>query len=113
MKNTITIYQYIPKYTTYSERWAAGKDTYKQMDEILDTIPKDASVCCSSFLLAHVADRAEVYELRYHGDVGDTDYVIFDARYKIEEKQLNAFLDQGYVVKEEHEGMVLILEKVN
>ncbi len=103
----------LPKYTTYSKKWEAGKDTYKQMDEILDTIPEDASVCCSSFLLAHVADREEVYELRYHGDVGDTDYVIFDARYKIEEDQLNAFLDQGYVVKEEHEGMLLILEKVN
>lgn len=101
----------LPKYNTYSDRWEAGKDTYQKMDEILDTIPEDASVCCSSFLLAHVADRAEVYELKYHGDVGDTDYVIFDARYSIDKEQLNAYLDQGYVVKEEHKGMLLILEK--
>jgi len=101
----------LPKYTTYSERWESGKDTYRKMDEILDTIPKDASVCCSSFLLSHIADREEVYELKYHENVGDTDYVIFDKRYSVDKKQLQAYLDQGYVVKEEHDGMLLILEK--
>ncbi len=101
----------LPKYTTYTQRWETGKDTYRQMDAILDTIPEDASVTCSSFLLAHIADREEIYELKYHGDVGDTDYVVFDARYKIDEEQLNAYLAQGYVVKEEHKGMILILEK--
>ncbi len=101
----------LPKLNTYHDRWDAGKDTYRQMDAILDTIPKDASVTCSSFLLAHLADRDEIYELKYHENVGDTDYVIFDARYKIEEDQLNAYYDQGYVVKEEHKGMLLILEK--
>lgn len=103
----------IPKYATYYERWQTGHENYQKMDEILDTIPEDASVCCSTFLLAHVADRDEVYELNYHGNVGDIDYVIFDARYAIDEKQLNAYLDQGYTVKEEHEGLLLILEKAD
>ena len=101
----------LPKLNTYHDRYDSGKETYQQMDAILDTIPKDASVTCSSFLLAHLADRDEIYELRYHGNEGDTDFVIFDARYTIDKEQLNAYLDQGYVIKEEHKGMLLILEK--
>ena len=100
-----------PKVTTYTKRWESGKDTYTKMDEILDTIPEDASVACSSFLLAHIADRAEVYELKYHGNEGDVDYIVYDARYEIDKDQLKSFLDQGYTVKEKHEGLIVILEK--
>ncbi len=101
----------MPKYTTYTERWENGKETYQKMEEILDTIPEDASVCCSSMLLAHMADREEIYELKYHENEGDVDYVVFDARSAVDKKQLNAYLDQGYVVKEEHEKLLLILQR--
>lgn len=101
----------IPTFNTYRTKWEDGKEKFQKMDEILDTIPEDASLCVSTMLLAHVADRDEVYEINYHGNVGDVDYVIFDARYSIDDKKLNAYLDQGYTVKEEHKGMLLILEK--
>jgi hypothetical protein len=94
-------------------RWENDKDTYIKMDAILDTIPKDASVCCDTYLLPHLADREEIYELYYHGNEGDIDYVVFDARYSIDKKQLNSYLAQGYVIKEEYEGLLLILEKGN
>lgn len=121
----------LPKLNTYQDKWEAGKDTYQRMDEILDTIPKDASVTCSSFLLAHLADRDEIYEIKYHlkalkkeSDVktvddfqdfdGPTDYIIFDYRSslsKLDKLRMQIYLDNGYVVKEEHKGMILILEK--
>ena len=100
-----------PKYTSYTERWEKDKDTYTKMEEILDTIPDDASVACSSFLLAHIADRDEIYELKYHGDEGNVDYIIYDARYAIDKEQYQSFLNQGYTVKESHEGLIVILEK--
>ena len=83
------------------------------MEAILDTIPKDASVCCSTFLLSHLADRDEIYEIYYHDDIGDVDYVIFDTRGGIDNNQLTAFLNQGYEIKEEHPGMLTILEKTD
>ena len=39
------------------------------------------------------------------------DYVVFDARYKIDEDRYNAFIEQGYTVMEEHKGKILILQK--
>ena len=102
-----------PMLYTYYVRWENDQDTYIKMDAILDTIPEDASVCCDTFLLPHLADREEIYELYYHGNEGDIDYVVFDARYSIDKKQLNSYLAQGYVIKEEYEGLLLILEKGN
>ena len=101
----------IPTFWVNYNNWQANQEKYIQMDAILDTIPKEASVCCSTYLLSHLADREEIYELNYHGNVGDVDYVIFDARYKIDEKQLKTYQNQGYVVLEEHENMLLILHK--
>lgn len=102
----------VPKLNSYTKKWEDGKDMYQEMDRVLDTIPKDASLCVSSMLLAHVADRDVVYELRYHGNEGDVDYVIFDKRYKVDEEMLNAYLGQGYVqVMEEESKKLLILQK--
>ena len=83
------------------------------METILDTIPSDASVCCSTFLLSHLADRDEVYELYYHDDEADVDYVEFDIRNSINNTQLTAFLQKGYEIKENHPQMLIILEKTD
>ena len=88
-----------------------NREQYIRMEEILQTIPKDASVCCSTFLLPHLADRDEVYEIHYHEGEGNVDYVIFDARYPIDQKALHVFGREGYVVLEEHEKLLLILVK--
>ncbi|MBR5453705.1 MAG: DUF2079 domain-containing protein [Clostridia bacterium] len=101
----------LPTLKENRDDYKANLDKYTQMEEILDTIPKDASVCCSTFLLSHLADRDEVYELYYHGNVGDVDYVIFDARSAIDNEQLTAYVDQGYEVKGSHPGLLIILQK--
>lgn len=101
----------LPNLKNYREKWDKNKETYQQMEEILDTIPDDASVACSSMLLAHIADRDEIYELKYHGNEGNVDLIIYDLRYKVDEEQYKSFIEQGYTVKEKHDGMILILHK--
>ncbi len=101
----------VPKYTTYTERYASGKEQYRQMDEILDTVPEDASVACSSFLLAHFADRTEIYEVSYHGNKPDVDYVVLDARYASHKEYKTAYLAYGYRIVSEEGSPILILQK--
>ena len=101
----------LPSLSSNYERYESGKENYKQMEAILDTIPEDASVCCSTMLLAHIADRDEIYELKYHGNEGDVDYIVIDGRRKDDVARVRAFTSQGYTVKEEHEGLIIILTK--
>jgi hypothetical protein len=81
------------------------------MDEILDSIPTEASVACPGYILPHVANRREVYELYYHGNEGDVDYIVLDGRSSVDKKLLETFLRQGYVVWQENEGLLTILKK--
>ena len=104
---------YIPSNLTYYQKaWKENKEIYLQMDEILSTIPQDASVACPGYILPHVANRREVYELYYHGNEGDVDYVILDARSSVDEKQIEEFLKQNYYISEEYEGLLIILKKM-
>ncbi len=104
----------LPKWDSYIARWESGKDTYTQMEAILDTLPENASLNVSSMLLAHVADRDVVYQIDYHGNKPDIDYVVFDARsgYFNEKAKQNrdAYLALGYTIYEEHKGLILILK---
>ncbi len=103
----------LPKVDTYVLRQKENATLYSEMEDILDTIPEDASLNISTMLLAHVADRDVIYEINYHGDKPDVDYVVFDIRYgldKTAENHKNAYLEHGYTVWEEHEGKILILK---
>ncbi len=100
-----------PTVSSYNSRYLNDKQTYKQMDEILETIPEDAVISVDTFLLAHVADRKEVYQIKYHGTEDDVEYVVFDGRYAIDQKVLNDYLNKGYYIHEEHKGLITILKK--
>ena len=103
---------YIPsKLTYYQKAWEEKKEIYLQMDEILNSVPTEASVACPGYILPHIADRREVYELYYHGNAGDVDYIVLDGRSSVDEKQLKTFLSQGYVIWQEHEGLLTVLKK--
>ena len=116
----------MPKYTYYVDRWNSGKDTFRKMDEVLDTLPDDASLCVSTSLLAHVHDHDILYEINYNapeskGEINiihdDIDYVVFDARSMSSkaEKQKRAFIAAGFEVDEsyaETEDLILVLKRV-
>ena len=83
------------------------------MEEILDTVPEDATVTASCMLVPHLAQRDVIYELAYHKQA-DTDYLVLDIRpgYSAEtQKQAQFFRDAGYVTTEVHENMIEILQK--
>lgn len=65
----------------YYASYLASREDAKRIEEVLAVIPADASVKSSTFLLAHVADRMEIYPLR---TVNDTEYAVIDLRYKKE-----------------------------
>lgn len=106
----IYVFTVIPKLNTYTLRWQAGKRTYQYMENILDTLPEDASLNVSTFLLAHVADREVVYEVGDHQNKPDVDYVILDLRYQSYQDARDAYLSHGYTVFAEYEDLILILE---
>ena len=58
--------------------YTANREKYDRMEEILDRIPRELSVRSSTFLLAHIADRDEIYKLE---SKNETDCVVIDLRY--------------------------------
>lgn len=100
----------IPTQHYYVDRYVKNRDSYQRMEAFLDTVPEDASVCCSSFLLAHLADRDEIYEARYHKNAPDVDYVVLDVRHPESEAIKNAYLQQGYTYHSHCEDLILVLQ---
>ena len=94
----------------YVDRWETGKETYIATEQALDSLPEDASLCVSSSLLAHVADRDFVYEINYHGDAPDVDYVVVKSSEK-GKARWNAYVAQGYEVVEEYSGTPIAVLK--
>lgn len=101
----------------YADRYAREKESYKHMDYVLsEVLPEDVSVTCSTFILPHIADRDEIYELAYHKEKGkyktDTEYVVLDMRYKDDsESAAEYFLSNEYEEYHNDGGYVVILKK--
>ena len=101
----------IPTVASYVKRYEKNEETYAKLEEVLSEIPEDKSVCAPSSFVAHLANRDEIYALNYHGNEGDVDIVVLDARSKIDTETMNAYLRQGYTIAEHHEGLAVILER--
>ncbi len=107
----------IPKYDTYDKRLETSAETYEKYNYALtEVLPEDASVAASSFLITHIYDRDEIYEVKYHKENGkyktDVDFVVLDMRYKDESNDAAAFyLDNGYEEYYLEKGCVWILKK--
>ncbi len=100
----------LPECSHYMNRWNSGKETYTNIAETLDALPEDASLCVSSHLIAYVSDRDEVYDLTYHGNAPDVDYVVIYYS-TIDYSVKRAYLAAGYTVWQDTPGEVLILKR--
>lgn len=69
----------IPEMCSRVESYRKNHETYEMMAETLEAIPEDASVNASTFLLPHLAQRWDAYDVGYHMEM-DTDFVILDIR---------------------------------
>ncbi|MBE6696726.1 MAG: DUF2079 domain-containing protein [Ruminococcaceae bacterium] len=111
----------VPKYSSYIEKYEKNKEIYSRLDYVLEEVlPEDASVTCSTFLLAHIADRDTIYELNYHKEnkeyKTDTEYIVLDIRSGYAKASLEAaefFCSKGYTEFYKEEGAVLILVDEN
>jgi len=99
----------IPKLTSYTDRWENGQETYERMEAILDSVPEDASVNCTSFLLAHMADRDVIYEVNYHKNKPDVDFVVLDVRSDAQTKTRRAYMSEGYTLWAEYKEIVILV----
>ncbi len=103
-----------PRLTHYVDSWNSGKQSYRQMDAVLDELPKDASLSVSTCIVAHVADRKTVYELYYHGTDPEIDYVVIDCRGGMDEREATlyrSYLSEGYTVQTKLNDLLVVLKK--
>ena len=111
----------IPKYSTYSKRYEEKSELYSRIDYALEEVlPEDASVTCTTFLLAHISERDVIYEVNYHKENGvykaDTEYIVLDLRPGYDDDSLKIaefYYANGYVKYYRDEGAVLILVDEN
>jgi hypothetical protein len=69
------MFEMASRITAYRE----NHESFEMLEDTLDAIPEDASVNASTFLLPHLAQRWEAYDVDYHVEA-DTDLVILDIR---------------------------------
>jgi len=80
---------------------------YQKMETCLDVIPLDASVEASTMLVAHIADRREVYQL---GTRNRTEYIALDLRYEEGAEYLEDCLVIGYELVSHYKDHVAVLK---
>lgn len=102
----------LPMVTPRLKTWEAQKDYFEEMETFLEeTIPEDASVSASTYLLPHIADRNEIYEVHYHKNKPDVAYVVLDTRYSSYKPFHEAYLAHGYTVAAQLDNRILILKR--
>ena len=96
-----------------AELWKDEKDHFEEMETFLEeAVPEDASVAASAFLLPHIADRDEIYEVYYHKNKPDVEYVVLDARYTADfDKFYAAYTNLGYTVVDQLDTRIVILKQ--
>ena len=72
-------YLIIPEMGGRIKTYQANRESFAVLEATLDTIPEDASVNASTFILPHLAQRWGAYDVGYHPEA-DTDLVILDIR---------------------------------
>ncbi len=78
----------VPGFTSKTKDYFTAKEKFESMEEVLDSIPADASVAASTFLIPHLADRTHIYEV-YYTQQTEFDYVVLDMRDSYREDSLN------------------------
>ncbi len=112
----------MPSQSSYVKRYFDEKETFEVMDDVLSRIDRSKSVTATSMISTHLYDVDELYHLNDIIDTSgnpkrQTDLLILDMRtYISDSKKADEYRDTyqnlGYVVVEEHEKIILVMEKV-
>lgn len=69
----------------YLDSFSYNRENIRILNEVMDSIPKEASVSASTFLVAHLSNRAELYSYpAVHEKDVPADYLVLDMRYEEE-----------------------------
>lgn len=102
----------LPFVNSYTGKWIRSRDSYLEMETFLqEELPEDASVAASTFLLPHISDRSEIYEVAYHGYASDVEFVVLDLRYDSHKPFLNVYSVLDYEEYARLDNRILILQK--
>ncbi len=105
----------MPK-SEYIFRYYENRDKYARIEGYLDVIDDDASVTASTFIVPHIADRREIYQLKKGSETeAETDYVVIDLRGVTEQsanEYIYAYKNKGYSTVCCEYGTILILERI-
>lgn len=78
----------------YYESYKYSTEQRETIDIALSMIPDDASVASSTFLLANLSQRKEIYELETTKQ--KTEYIVLDLRYTSESYSVDDYLNNQY-----------------
>ena len=88
-----------------------NKSELTNVEELLKEIPQSASVNASTFILPHLVNRNLIYEVYYHNDIPDIDYVVLDTRYDDYLTHYENYINNGYTKINEIKNIIIILKK--
>jgi len=97
----------------YIRGYNIDRETYRVMDRVIETVPEDASVAASTFLIPHLADRDILYETEYHSEF-DFEYAVLDMRPgydAVNRSYLEDLLKEGYTIVTSEEDIIIVLYK--
>ena len=103
----------VPGFTNKTNDYFSEREKFEEMEEVLDAIPRDASVAASTFLIPHLADRTHIYEV-YYTQQTEFDYVVLDMRDSYREESLaraEQFEDEGYELSELSSEYIFVYTK--
>ena len=92
----------------YVEVYKTEQNHISELNEVMDSIPKDAKVCASPFFVAHLSDRDYLYE---YPVLKDAEYIVLDLRFDdYEEDTIELIKKKGYEVIKEKSNLYMVLK---
>ena len=84
----------------YRDMYIGSQEKYEKQDELLASIPEDASVVCDTFYVPPLANRNEVYSMNDQQvfEPSFTDFVVvrLDNDFEYRQQEINKILAEGY-----------------
>lgn len=85
-----------------------NRATYEIYEDVLDEVDRDRSVAATTFLVPHLYDCKELYEITADSDA---EQIVIMSAYDDGGSLKNSFIAKGYTVRIEREGYIVLLEK--
>jgi uncharacterized membrane protein len=107
---------FAPYLSYYYDKYKNGKEDYKEVEEIIKTVPKDASVTVSGYYMPHFYRNLDLYDATHleTDDNKHTDYVVVDERDNEEvEKAMIFMLEDEYEEVARKDGWITVYKKVD